>query len=60
MRKEWVTEIRAQCREQGVPFFFKQWGGVNRRKTGRRLEGRIYDEVPDKLRALGLQGELAL
>ena len=60
MRKEWVTDIRRQCREQHVPFFFKQWGGVNKRKTGRKLEGRIYDEVPDKLKALGLQGELAL
>lgn len=46
MRPEWVREIRRQCREQRVPFFFKQWGGVQKRKTGRLLDGRTYDELP--------------
>jgi len=44
---EWVTEIRNQCVLEGVPFFFKQWGGVQKSKTGRTLEGRTWDEMPD-------------
>lgn len=47
MRQEWVTSILKQCRNSGVPFFFKQWGGVQKHKTGRKLGGRIYDEMPD-------------
>jgi protein gp37 len=46
IRREWVESIRRQCRKQDVPFFFKQWGGVNKGKTGRRLNGRTYDELP--------------
>jgi protein gp37 len=46
MRKEWVLPLRDQCKRRGVPFFFKQWGGVRKAKTGRRLEGRTYDEFP--------------
>ena len=46
MRKEWVLRIQRQCRAQGVPFFFKQWGGVRKHLTGRRLNGRTYDEFP--------------
>jgi len=46
MRPEWVTEIRDQCLSAEVPFFFKQWGGTNRKRTGRELEGRIWDQVP--------------
>lgn len=42
----WVWDIRQQCQEQGVAFFFKQWGGVNKKKTGRELGGRTYDEMP--------------
>jgi protein gp37 len=42
----WVTEIRDQCVKAGVPFFFKQWGGVQKSKTGRTLEGRTWDEMP--------------
>lgn len=42
----WVWDIRQQCNEQGVSFFFKQWGGVNKKKTGRLLGGRTYDEMP--------------
>jgi protein gp37 len=46
MKKEWVTSIRDQCRENKIPFFFKQWGGVRKSETGRELEGRIYDGLP--------------
>lgn len=46
MLEEWVIEIRDQCRRAGVPFFFKQWGGVNKKKTGRELQGRTWDEMP--------------
>lgn len=46
MKKEWVLPLRDQCRRKGIPFFFKQWGGVRKAKTGRRLEGRTYDEFP--------------
>ncbi len=44
--EEWVTEIRRQCQNQNVAFFFKQWGGTNKKKTGRLLEGRTWDEMP--------------
>jgi protein gp37 len=43
----WVRSIRAQCEEQRVPFFFKQWGGVRKSTTGRELDGKTYDEFPD-------------
>lgn len=46
MDLEWVTEIRNQCQQQKVPFFFKQWGGVRKDKTGRLLDGRTWDEMP--------------
>ncbi len=46
MRSEWVTSILRQCRAAGVAFFFKQWGGVRKDLTGRRLNGRVYDEMP--------------
>ena len=46
MQPEWVTSIRDQCLKQGVPFFFKQWGGSNKSVTGRTLEGRTWDEMP--------------
>jgi protein gp37 len=46
MKKEWVVSIRRQCREQRVPFFFKQWGGVRKARNGRVLDGRTYDEYP--------------
>lgn len=42
----WVTEIRNQCKKAGVPFFFKQWGGTKKKKAGRQLEGRTWDEMP--------------
>lgn len=46
MSPEWVADLRDQCLAQNVPFFFKQWGGVNKKKTGRLLEGRTWDEMP--------------
>ncbi len=46
MEKEWLLLIRDQCREAGVPFFFKQWGGVQKKKNGRELDGQTYDELP--------------
>lgn len=46
LQPEWVTEIRDQCLESGVPFFFKQWGGVNKKKAGRKLEGRTWEDLP--------------
>ncbi|GAJ25036.1 unnamed protein product, partial [marine sediment metagenome] len=42
----WVTNLRDQCLVQKVPFFFKQWGGINKKKTGRLLNGRTWDEMP--------------
>ncbi len=49
MKKEWVISIREQCKEYGVPFFFKQWGGVRKAKNGRLLDGRTYDEYPHRV-----------
>lgn len=46
MDEEWVIDIKDQCLEHEVPFFFKQWGGKNKKKTGRLLEGRTWDAVP--------------
>jgi len=46
MAQEWVTAIRDQCRKQKVPFFFKQWGGTNKKKAGRHLEGKLWNEMP--------------
>jgi protein gp37 len=46
MQAEWVTDIRNQCLQAGVAFFFKQWGGVQKKRHGRELEGRTWDEMP--------------
>jgi len=46
MKPEWVAEIRDQCLSAGVPFFFKQWGGTNKKKAGRNLDGKTWDEMP--------------
>jgi protein gp37 len=45
----WVKDIRDQCVSAGVAFFFKQWGGVQKKRTGRELEGRTWDEMPEAL-----------
>jgi protein gp37 len=49
MDKAWVVEIRDQCLVSGVPFFFKQWGGINKKKAGRLLDGRTWDGLPKVL-----------
>ncbi|MBK7093447.1 MAG: phage Gp37/Gp68 family protein, partial [bacterium] len=46
MEESWVLEIRDQCEAAGVKFFFKQWGGTNKKKAGRILDGRTYDAMP--------------
>ena len=46
MDPAWVTDLREQCCRAEVPFFFKQWGGNNKKKAGRKLEGRTWDEMP--------------
>jgi protein gp37 len=48
MQPSWITEIRDQCRKARVAFFFKQWGGVQKKRTGRKLEGRTWDEMPGR------------
>jgi protein gp37 len=47
MAEDWVEEIMDQCRAAGVAFFFKQWGGTNKKRTGRLLKGRHWDQYPD-------------
>ncbi|MBF0496936.1 MAG: DUF5131 family protein [Deltaproteobacteria bacterium] len=46
MEKSWVIDIQEQCRWANVPFFFKQWGGTSKKRTGRLLDGRTFDEMP--------------
>jgi len=46
MKKEWVLSIQSKCQRANVPFFFKQWGGVHKKKAGRSLEGRTWDQRP--------------
>jgi protein gp37 len=46
MERHWVSDLRDQCQEAQVPFFFKQWGGRNKKKAGRLLEGRTWDQMP--------------
>jgi protein gp37 len=47
MNAAWVRSIRSQCEAQKVSFFFKQWGGTQKSKAGRKLDGRTYDEFPE-------------
>jgi protein gp37 len=54
MLRDWVVSIRRQCRRNRIAFFFKQWGGFNKKKAGRMLDGKTYDEVP----AISSSGEL--
>jgi protein gp37 len=53
MNPDWATGIRDQCEKAQVPFFFKQWGGPNKKRTGRLLDGRTWDAMPS---AVGAQG----
>lgn len=52
MKIEWVRDIRNQCLEFNVPFFFKQWGGVHKKKYGRELDGRTWDDFPTNIEPL--------
>ena len=47
MKKEWVIDIRDNCLKAGVPFFFKQWGGFNKKAAGNELEGRTWNQYPE-------------
>ena len=49
MEERWVLSIRDQCRDAGIPFFFKQWGGVRKKQRGRLLEGKTCDEMPARI-----------
>lgn len=46
MDPAWAIDLRDQCQRWSVPFFFKQWGGKNKKKTGRALDGRVWNEMP--------------
>lgn len=46
MKEEWAVDLRDQCQTVNVPFFFKQWGGTNKKRTGRMLQGQYWDELP--------------
>ena len=46
MKEEWVLDIQRQCLEQDVAFYFKQWGGVNKKKSGRLLRGQLFEDSP--------------
>lgn len=52
IKEEWVQDVRRQCRTQRVAFFFKQWGGKNKKASGRLLNGRTYDEFPTKIKRI--------
>lgn len=49
MDEDWVLKIKKQCQQQDTPFFFKQWGGTNKKKNGRLLEGKTWDEMPENI-----------
>lgn len=55
MERAWVVEIRDRCALAGVPFFFKQWGGRNKRRNGRLLDGQTWDQMPVSSHALAGQ-----
>lgn len=47
VKEEWIEDIRIQCEKNNTAFFFKQWGGMNKKANGRELNGRTYDEMPN-------------
>jgi len=53
--EEWVVDIRDQCHAANVPYFFKQWGGVSKKRAGRILQGRTWDEMPRQMGMMGGQ-----
>ncbi len=54
MKEEWVTNIRDQCLESRTPFFFKQWGGTQKKKAGRKLQGREWSQMPQSVQFVGV------
>ena len=46
MEKSWVLDIKSECEKANIPFFFKQWGGTNKKKAGRILDGKTWDDMP--------------
>ncbi len=57
MEASWVRDIRHQCQRAGVPFFFKQWGGVNKKRAGRELDGQTWDGLPARAARLRPQAD---
>ncbi len=53
IKEEWVLDIRDQCLSSNVPFFFKQWGGVQKKKTGRLLQGELWSQMPQSIQFAG-------
>ena len=49
IKEDWVLDIYQQCKDSDIPFFFKQWGGVNKKKNGKELKGEIYQEMPEMI-----------
>jgi protein gp37 len=49
IKEEWVLDIKEQCEKSSTPFYFKQWGGTNKKAAGRKLEGKIFDAMPVNL-----------
>lgn len=61
MEERWALDIKALCRATRTPFFFKQWGGVNKKAAGRLLRGRSYDEMPkDRSKRMGSDALVSL
>lgn len=52
LEENWVLEIKEQCVAAAIPFFFKQWGGVNKKRAGRLLQGRTWDDLPEQVQLL--------
>ena len=57
MKREWVREVRDQCRENNVAFFFKQWGGLRPKSGGRKLDGREWNQFPEIRRPSAIAAE---
>jgi len=60
MEKAWVLKIRDQCQKAGVPFFFKQWGGIHKKQAGRELDGKTYNEFPSRVKSPAMKTEKRL
>ena len=52
IKEEWVIDIKKQCQKANVAFYFKQWGGTNKKKAGKILEGKVYNEMPVTIESL--------